>query len=115
MGVESMSMPKIENVKLQIYRAEESSGNVQIFVRVKRTEDSKSLFGETLEYQCFQTKFINDYKECLSRAWFSVGYLCNFFGHTLDDISIVGMSDEDITYMKSCMSMYRKSSVKASS
>lgn len=101
-----MSNPKIENVKIQILQAEESSGNIQIFIRAKRLEEINNLFGETLEYQCFQTKYL-EYKECLSRAWFSVGYLCNFFGHTIDDISIVGISEENIAYMKSCLSMYR--------
>lgn len=99
---------KIENVKLQILKAEESSGNIQIFVRAKRTEEINNIFGETLEYHCFQTKHL-DYKECLSRAWFSAGTLCNFFGHTLDDILISNLSQEDTEYMKSCMSMCRVS------
>ena len=64
------NLPKIENVTLQILRMDESSGNIQIFVRAKRADDNPSkLFQETLEYQCFQTKHIQ-YKECLSRAWF---------------------------------------------
>ena len=73
------NLPKIENVTLQILRMDESSGNIQIFVRAKRTDDNSSkLFQETLEYQCFQTKHMQ-YKECLSRAWFSATKLCNFF------------------------------------
>jgi len=51
------NLPKIENVTLQILRMDESSGNIQIFVRAKRADDNSSkLFQETLEYQCFQTK-----------------------------------------------------------
>ena len=56
------NLPKIENVTLQILRMDESSGNIQIFVRAKRTDDNPSkLFHETLEYHCFQTKHI----ECI--------------------------------------------------
>ena len=45
------NLPKIENVTLQILRMDESSGNIQIFVRAKRTDDNSSkLFQETLEY-----------------------------------------------------------------
>ena len=44
------NLPKIENVTLQILRMDESSGNIQIFVRAKRTDDNPSkLFQETLE------------------------------------------------------------------
>ena len=44
------NLPKIENVTLQILRMGESSGNIQIFVRAKRTDDNSSnLFQETLE------------------------------------------------------------------
>ena len=74
------NLPKIENVTLQILRMDESSGNIQIFVRAKRTDDNSSkLFQETLEYQCFQTKHI-EYKECLSRAWFSASIVGRFCG-----------------------------------
>ena len=36
------NLPKIENVTLQILRMDESSGNIQIFVRAKRTDDNSS-------------------------------------------------------------------------
>ena len=101
------NLPKIENITLQILRMDESSGNIQIFVRAKRADDNSSkLFQETLEYQCFQTKHI-EYKECLSRAWFSATELCNFFGHHPDDIVFYGLNESDIKTIKSSLSMYR--------
>ena len=91
------NLPKIENVTLQILRMGESSGNIQIFVRAKRTDDNPSkLFQETLE--C---------KECLSRAWFSATMLCNFFGHHPDDIVFLRLNESDIKTIKSSASMYR--------
>ena len=43
-------LSKIENVVLQILRMDESSGNIQIFVRAKRKDDNSSkLFQGTLE------------------------------------------------------------------
>lgn len=101
------NLPKIENVTLQILRMDESSGNIQIFVRAERTDDNSSnLFQETLEYRCFQTKHIQ-YKECLSRAWFSATMLCNFFGHHPDDIVFLRLNESDIKIIKSSLSMYR--------
>ena len=47
------------------------------------------------------------YKECLSRAWFSATMLCNFFGHHPDDIVFLRLNESDIKTIKSSASMYR--------
>ena len=98
------NLPKIENVTLQILRMDESSGNIQIFVRAKRTDDNSSnLFQETLEYQCFQTKQI-EYKECLSRAWFSASIVARFCGlSSMDEVNLYNLSEDEIVLIKKAM------------
>lgn len=98
-------LDRIEQLYIQILRMEESSGNIQIFVRLKRKDDV-GLFGETLEYNCFQTKHL-DYKDCLERAWFSATSVCNFIGCTPEDIVITGLTNEDQETMKQGLSMFR--------
>lgn len=99
--------PKIENVKLQIVRATESSGNVQFFVRAVRTDDTKTLFGNLLDYHCHQTKHNLTEDECVDRAMFSLTYLVRFFGHKGKDVEFVGFTEDNMKSVKSAKRFWR--------
>lgn len=86
---------KIGNVVIKIVKMVESSGNVQFFVRATRTDDDK-LFGNNLEYQCFQTRSVRSEKECIDDAVFSVTFLLRFFGHKATDVQFVGFSEDNM-------------------
>lgn len=103
-------LDRIEQLYIQIFECFQNFLPFVVFVRLKRTDDV-GLFGETLEYNCFQTKHL-DYGECLERAWFSATSVCNFIGCTPEDIVITGLSDEDQEIMKQGLSMFRGSKFK---
>ncbi|CAH1066750.1 Uncharacterised protein [Acinetobacter phage MD-2021a] len=86
---------KIENVVIKIVKMVESSGNVQFFVRATRTDYNK-LFGNNLEYQCFQTRSVRSEKDCIDDAVFSVTFLLRFFGHKATDVQFVGFSEDNM-------------------
>lgn len=93
-----MKTPKVLIVKMN-----ESSGNVQFFVRAVRTDLTDTLDQATkgvLEYQCFQTKHMS-VEECISRAVFTAGYLLRFFDLTREDLKLVRFTDEEIEYANS--------------
>lgn len=86
---------KIENVVIKIVKMVESSGNVQFFVRATRTDDDK-LFGNNLEYQCFQTLSVRSEKDCIDDAVFSATFLLRFFGHKATDVEFLNFSEENM-------------------
>ena len=71
-------MKKLANVEVSICKLSESSGNEQFYVRLVRTDEIK-FHGSVLEYDCFQTKFL-DKKKCLEHAWFSASMVARFCG-----------------------------------
>lgn len=81
------------NLEVQIACMKESSGNTQYFVRCFN-KDNK----EVLEYSCYQTKYY-DIKDCLTRAWFDVGFVARFFNHPNRDVKLINFSNEDIEYI----------------
>lgn len=95
----------MNNVKIQIVKASESSGNIQFFVRAVRTDFSdKDWLDGLLEYECFQTKHLSK-EECLHRCAFSVNYLLKFFSKSVDDIELRRFDDseKDIFYKEAKM------------
>ena len=88
---------KIENVQCEIVRMEESSGNIQFFVRGRRTD---GLFQNALEYSCFQTKNGMTENDAIQNAVFAGFMLINFFGGGPDDLSLVRFSHENIEEAK---------------
>lgn len=82
---------KIENVVIKIVKMVESSGNIQFFVRATRTDDDE-LFGNNLEYQCFQTRSVRSEKDCIDDAVFSVTFLLRFFVHKATDVQHISYS-----------------------
>ncbi len=89
-------MTKIENIQVKITKKTESSGNIQFFVRMFRTDTSgrDSLSG-TLEYQCFQTKN-EPLDQCLEKAWFAAGFLARFVGFSsMDEVILENILPEE--------------------
>lgn len=97
---------KIENVIIKIVKMVESSGNVQFFVRATRTDDDK-LFGNNLEYQCFQTRSVRSEKDCIDDAVFSVTFLLKFFGHKATDVEFLGFSEENMKCVEESKRFWR--------
>ena len=90
------NLTNMQNVKVKIVKAKESSGNIQFFVRAIRDHDNREHFLDALlEYQCFQTKHF-DQEECIKRALFSARYLLRFFGKDPADLEFVQFSSEDM-------------------
>lgn len=104
------NLSKIENVVVEICCARESSGNIQFFLRAKRTDDTSfmSLDG-CLEYQCFQTKHEQTVKKCIDNAVFGSMFLLRFFGLTHEDIKLSGFDDEMIEFAKKSTKRWFKS------
>ncbi|AXF40629.1 hypothetical protein HYP67_gp060 [Acinetobacter phage vB_ApiM_fHyAci03] len=104
-----MSTPKIENVVVKIVRAVESSGNVQFFLRATRLDDEE-LFGNNLEYQCFQTDK-NGHKltehECIDYALFGATMLLRFFGHKGSDLKFQGFTEENMKSVEEAKRFWR--------
>lgn len=88
-------LPRMDNVRVEISRMTESSGNVQFFVRARRLDDSDTLFGNILEHQCFQTKHIDE-EQCVKYALFSSTYLIKFFGQSADDVKLCGFTEDNM-------------------
>lgn len=89
-------MTKIENIQVKITKMTESSGNIQFFVRMQRTDVSgrDSLSG-MLEYQSFQTKN-SPLETCLSHAWFAASFLARFVGlSSMDEIILENILPEE--------------------
>lgn len=103
-----MTIQKMENVIVEILRMNESSGNRQVYIRVKRTDcGDTSLFSlnETLEYECHQTKHGLELEECIERAMFSVGFLLRFFGHKYSDIKFVNFTEDELIIANKAMKL----------
>lgn len=98
---------KIENVQIEITRAYESSGNVQFFVRARRLDDKDSIFGNILEHQCFQTKYLETEDKCIDYAIFDVDFLLRFFGHKAEDVKFIGFTDENMESVKNAKRFWR--------
>lgn len=98
---------KIENVEIKIVRGYESSGNVQFFVRATRTDDLEMLFGNNLEYHCFQTKNGLTEDKCIDNSLFSVTFLMQFFGHKSSDVKFVGFTEENMESVKNYKRFWR--------
>lgn len=93
-------LENMQNIEVRIVKAAESSGNLQYFVRAVRTDSEPSQFLEAmLEYQCFQTKYL-DRDECIKRAMFSSTFLLRFFGKTASDLKVINFDGYDDTVME---------------
>ena len=94
-------MKKMEHLKVCITKMKESSGNEQFYVRLVRTDEK--IFGNTLEYDCFQTKFL-DKKECLERAWFTSSMLARFCGlNSMDEVFLQGFDEQETETIKKAL------------
>lgn len=94
---------KLEHLEVNICKMKESSGNEQFYVRLVRTDEK--IHGSILEYDCFQTKFL-DKKECLERAWFSASMVARFCGlSSMDEIVFKGLDSEEIETTKNALYM----------
>jgi hypothetical protein len=93
----------MKNVKVQITKMVESSGNIQFFSRMIRT-DAKGLAG-TLEYSCHQTKH-HSKEECLSRAWFDASFLVRWVGCQMSDVDLRGFDEDEESFIKTCLSIH---------
>lgn len=102
-----MSIPKIDNVVVKIVRAVESSGNIQFFLRATRLDDNQ-LFGNNLEYQCFET-LKNDLteEECVDYALFGATFLLDFFGHKAEDLKFQGFTEENMRAVEAAKRFWR--------
>lgn len=89
-------MTKIENIQVKITKMTESSGNIQFFVRMQRTDVSgRDFLSGMLEYQCFQTKNI-PIDQCLQNAWFAASFLARFVGlNSMQEVILENMTDEE--------------------
>lgn len=92
------------NIKVQITKMVESSGNIQFFSRMIRT-DVKGLVG-TLEYSCHQTKH-HSKEECLSRAWFDASFLARWIGCQMENVELIRFDPDEEEYIKTCMSIIK--------
>lgn len=94
-------MKKLDNVEVTILKMKESSGNVQFYVRLQRTDEKTH--GSVLEYDCFQTKHL-EHKECLERAWFSASMVARFCGlNSMDEIKLVNFTEEETETIKKAL------------
>lgn len=78
----------MENIVVCVTKMEESSRNVQFFLRAVRkdVEFSNRKVDSLLEYSCFQTKNGLSIKECIDRAVFESQFLLRFFGLESSDL-----------------------------
>lgn len=90
--------------KVGIVKMEESSGNVQFFVRTIRTdlrgEPCEMALKGTLEYSCHQTKHGLSINDCIQRAVFDAGYLLRFFDAEREDLFYGRFTEQEIEYAK---------------
>lgn len=91
----------MNNVIIRVVKMTESSGNVQYFGRAYN-KDNK----ESLDYCCHQTKHY-EAKECMSRVWFEIGYLGNFFGIPNKDIQLINLTEEEQSFIVKQRSLNR--------
>lgn len=104
-------LPEISNVNVQIVRAQESSGNVQFFLRAVRSEANNFNMNGLLEYQCFQTKNGKNIQECIDDAIFGSTFLLRFFGKSAKDLMLVGFCEEELGFAQTAKEFWRMDEV----
>lgn len=84
--------------KVAIVRMEESSGNVQFFLRALRTDCTEFSLEKTgvLEYSCYQTKQGLSINECIDRAVFEAQFLLRFFDLPKTSLELHMFSENNI-------------------
>lgn len=106
-----VAMKKIAEVDVQIVKMRESSGNEQFFIRLSRNDGEKSAFSTSgiLEHSCFQTKNNLTKEECLSRAWFTAGFLARFVGlKSMNEVQLIGIDDAEREILVNSMTIFRE-------
>ena len=102
-----MTIPKLDHIQIEICKMEESSGNKQFFVRMRRNDyDSTGFFDNLLEYQCFQSKY-QDYDSCIDSALFSASFLLKFFGQKAKDVKFINFTESDMNLVDKSKRFWR--------
>lgn len=106
---------RLPNVDVHIVKMCESSGNVQFFTRLVRTDisDDEFMMASSLDNSCWQTKNFLENKSqaeahstCMERAWFDASFLARWAGlDSMDDVKLIGLSDEEKTTIKDFLSL----------
>lgn len=107
---------RLANVDVHILKMRESSGNVQFFTRLVRTDidDDSFMMVSGLDNSCWQTKnFLKDSTQekahivCMERAWFDASMLARWVGlESMDDVKLIGLSDEEQVAIKEFMTLH---------
>lgn len=92
-------------LQVVIIKMKESSGNEQLFVQLRYKTCGSSLdIAKILNYTCHQTMYQRDVirtiEQCLERAWFDASMLSKFISSTKEDVKILGLSEDEMNYMR---------------
>lgn len=87
------------NMKCQIVKMKESSGNVQYFIQLVNNEKTSKVGYKSITVMSFETKYEISEKSCMKKAWFEASRYKNFLNQSMNDIQLVHFETSDIDFI----------------